>query len=67
MFLKVVLRKGGVQASLKEAEGIFTPKERDSKTINQFRTISLLNVERENIHRHPSKKTDIFPDRQFVY
>ena len=43
--LKVVWWKGDVPASWKEAEGIFTPKEQDTKTINQFRTISLLNVE----------------------
>ena len=29
----------------KEAEGIFEPKERNSKNINMFRSISLLNVE----------------------
>ncbi|XP_052217978.1 uncharacterized protein LOC127835582 [Dreissena polymorpha] len=43
--LKVVWRKGDVPEAWKEAEGIFTPKERNSKTVNQFRTISLLNVE----------------------
>ena len=43
--LKVVWRKGDVPASWKEVEGIFTPKERNSKTVNQFRTILLLNVE----------------------
>ena len=43
--LKVVWWKGDVPASWKEAEGIFTPKERNFKTVNQFRTISLLNVE----------------------
>ena len=43
--LKVVWRKGKVPSAWKEAEGIFTPKERNSKNINQFRTISLLNVE----------------------
>ena len=43
--LKVVWRKGEVTEAWKEAEGIFTPKERNSKTVNQFRTISLLNVE----------------------
>ncbi|XP_052223860.1 uncharacterized protein LOC127839510 [Dreissena polymorpha] len=38
--LKVVWRKGDVSEAWKEAEGIFTPKERNSKTVNQFRTIS---------------------------
>ncbi|XP_052223956.1 uncharacterized protein LOC127839608 [Dreissena polymorpha] len=42
---KVVWRKGDVPEAWKEAEGIFTPKERNSKAVNQFRTISLLNVE----------------------
>ena len=43
--LRVVWRKGEVPEAWKEAEGIFTPKERNSKNVNQFRTISLLNVE----------------------
>jgi len=34
-----------VPEAWKEAEGIFTHKERNSKNVNQFRTISLLNVE----------------------
>ena len=43
--LKVVWRKGTVPDCWKQAEGCFVPKEKDSKTIKQFRTISLLNVE----------------------
>ncbi|XP_052271949.1 uncharacterized protein LOC127872660 [Dreissena polymorpha] len=43
--LKVVWRKGDVPEAWKKAEGIFTPKERNYKTVNQFRTISLLNVD----------------------
>ena len=43
--LESSLAKMGVPASWKEAEGIFTPNERNLKTVNQFRTISLLNVE----------------------
>ncbi|XP_060556916.1 uncharacterized protein LOC132717462 [Ruditapes philippinarum] len=43
--LKVVWRKGEIPDAWKEAEGILTPKERNSKNVNQFRTISLLNVE----------------------
>ncbi|XP_052218148.1 uncharacterized protein LOC127835750 [Dreissena polymorpha] len=43
--LKEVWRKGDVPEAWKEAEGIFTPKEHNYKTVNQFRTISLLNVE----------------------
>ena len=43
--LKVVWRKGKVPDCWQQAEGIFTPKEKDTKTFTQFRTISLLNVE----------------------
>ncbi|XP_052234917.1 uncharacterized protein LOC127847189 [Dreissena polymorpha] len=43
--LKVVWRKGKVPDCWQQAEGIFTPKEKHSKTVTQFRTISLLNVE----------------------
>ena len=43
--LKVVWRKGTVPDCWKQAEGCFVPKEKDSKTVKQFRTISLLNVE----------------------
>jgi hypothetical protein len=43
--LKVVRKKGEIPDTWKEAEGTFTPKERNSKSVNQFRTISLLNVE----------------------
>ena len=42
--LKVVWRKGEIPVAWKEAEEIFTPKEQNSKTVNQFRTILLLNV-----------------------
>ena len=37
----------GVTDSWKEAEGIFTLKEQNSKTVNLIRTISFLNVEGE--------------------
>ena len=40
--LESSLAEGGCSSLL---EGIFTPKEWNSKTVNQFRTISLLNVE----------------------
>ena len=43
--LKVIWRKGSVPTEWQKAEGIFTPKEKDSKDVTQFRTISLLNVE----------------------
>ena len=37
--------KGKVPDCWQRAEGIFVPKEKDSKHVSQFRTISLLNVE----------------------
>ena len=40
-----VLRQGSVPASWQQAEGCLIPKEKNSKDIGQFRTISLLNVE----------------------
>ena len=43
--LRVIWRKGEISDCWKRAEGIFAPKEKDSKDIGQFRTISLLNVE----------------------
>ncbi|XP_052237947.1 uncharacterized protein LOC127849270 [Dreissena polymorpha] len=42
--LKVIWRKGIIPDEWLHAEGIFTPKEKNSKHISQFRTISLLNV-----------------------
>ena len=43
--LKVVWRKGSVPGIWKKADGVFIPKEKVSKSVGQFRTISLLNVE----------------------
>ena len=43
--LKKVWKKGAVPTSWRRAEGCFVPKEKDSSTVKQFRTISLLNVE----------------------
>ena len=43
--LKVIWRKGKVPECWQQAEGIFTPKEKGSKHVTDFRTISLLNVE----------------------
>ena len=45
LLMKVVWRKEKVPEEWQIAEGIFTPKEKDSKDITQFRTISLLNIE----------------------
>ncbi|XP_061920230.1 uncharacterized protein LOC133660667 [Entelurus aequoreus] len=43
--LKVIWRRGRVADQWRCAEGVWIPKEEDSKNINQFRTISLLSVE----------------------
>jgi hypothetical protein len=43
--LRIVWRSGKIPACWRRAEGIFIPKEKESKNIKQFRTISLLNVE----------------------
>ena len=43
--LVVVWRKGVIPDEWTKAEGCFVPKEANSSTINQFRTISLLDVE----------------------
>ena len=41
---RVIWKKGAIPECWKEAEGCFVPKEKNSLTINQFGTISLLNV-----------------------
>ncbi|KAL7891157.1 hypothetical protein AOLI_G00006330 [Acnodon oligacanthus] len=43
--LKVIWRRGKVAQQWQFAEGVWIPKEEESKTIDQFRTISLLSVE----------------------
>ncbi|KAL7856407.1 hypothetical protein AOLI_G00200110 [Acnodon oligacanthus] len=43
--LKVIWRRGKVAQQWRFAEGVWIPKEEELKTINQFRTISLLRVE----------------------
>ncbi|KAH3810944.1 hypothetical protein DPMN_139343 [Dreissena polymorpha] len=61
------LEKGGTYQRLgRRPKRIFTPKERNSKTVTSSRTISLLNVEGKHILYHPCKKTHIFPDRQRI-
>ena len=44
-YLRELWRKNVVSDSWREAEGIFIPKEDGAKTVEKFRTISLLNVE----------------------
>ena len=43
--MKIVWKKQSIPKAWRRAGGIFIPKERDSVEINQFRPISLLNVE----------------------
>lgn len=43
--LRVIWRRGKVANQWRCAEGVWIPKEEDSKDISQFRTISLLSVE----------------------
>lgn len=43
--IRVIWRRGKVAQQWRFAEGVWIPKEKDSKKINQFRIISLLNVE----------------------
>lgn len=43
--LRVIWRRRKVADTDRKAEGCFIPKEEESKSIDQFRTISLLNVE----------------------
>ncbi|XP_075313231.1 uncharacterized protein LOC142373743 [Odontesthes bonariensis] len=43
--LKAIWRRGTVAHQWRSAEGVWVPKEESSTTIEQFRTISLLNVE----------------------
>ena len=65
--LRVVWRKGEVPEAWKEAEGIFTPKEKNSKTVNQFRTISLLNVEGKVFFAVLAKRlTSYLTDNAFI-
>ncbi|CAC5381066.1 unnamed protein product [Mytilus coruscus] len=42
---RTLWKKGTIPESWQKAEGCFVPKEKDSKDISQFRTISLLSVE----------------------
>ena len=44
-YLRVVWRKRCLAKSRMSAEDCFIPKEEDSSTLTQFRTMSLLNVE----------------------
>ena len=44
-YIKGIWRKNTVSDEWRKAEGIFIPKEEGAKTVDKFRTISLLNVE----------------------
>ena len=43
--MRTLWKKETIPESWKRAEGCFVPKEKDSRTVEQFRTISLLSVE----------------------
>ena len=45
MYIKELWKRNILSNSWREAEGVFIPKEEGAKTVDQFRTISLLNVE----------------------
>ena len=45
LLIRKLWKKGVIPDTWKKAEGCFVPKEKDSKMIEQFRTISLLSVE----------------------
>ncbi|CAC5381747.1 unnamed protein product [Mytilus coruscus] len=47
---RTLWKKGIIPESWQKAEGCFVPKEKDSKDISQFRTISLLSVEEKSIY-----------------
>jgi len=65
--LKVVWRKGDVPMEWQRAECIFVPKEEDSKDIGQFRTISLLNADGEDIHVSARPTSYYIHDQQRVH
>jgi hypothetical protein len=44
-YLRLLWRRNVLSNAWREAEGVFIPKEDGAKTVNKFRTISLLNVE----------------------
>ena len=44
-YLRLLWRRNVLSDAWREAEGVFIPKEDGAKTVNKFRTISLLNVE----------------------
>ncbi|GAA6088617.1 uncharacterized protein LOC109140547 [Tachysurus ichikawai] len=54
--LKVSWRKGKTLKQWQFAEGVWIPKEEDSKTISQFRIISLLSVEGKNFFSIVAKR-----------
>ena len=45
VYLKDLWKRNTISDSWREAEGVFIPKEEGAKTVDKFRTISLLNVE----------------------
>ena len=45
LYIKELWKRNIISNSWREAEGVFIPKEEGAKTVDKFRTISLLNVE----------------------
>ena len=45
LYIKELWKRNTISNSWREAEGVFIPKEEGAKTVDKFRTISLLNVE----------------------
>ena len=43
--IRILWKKGLIPESWKRADGCFIPKEKESRTVEQFRTIPLLSVE----------------------
>jgi hypothetical protein len=65
--MKVIWRKGKIPACWQLAEGCFVPKEERSESIEQFRTISLLNVEGKIFFSVLARRmTNYMVDNQYV-
>ena len=45
LYIKELWKRNIISNSWREAEGVFIPKEEGAKSVENFRTISLLNVE----------------------
>ena len=50
--IRELWKRNMISDAWREAEGVFIPKEEDAKTVEKFRTISLLNVEGKLFFSH---------------